>query len=315
VPQSGRKLVEGKEPDKAFAVTVQGLSTYLGVPKHRHGEMEAAPRVGLCTGMAYTEMGGEILMVRGSHHAGSGKVEITGKLGDVMQESAKAALSYLRSRSPLYGLKSDFHKDIDIHIHVPEGATPKDGPSAGITLATAIISALLNIPVRNDLAMTGEITLRGRVLPIGGLREKSSSPPSGAYSPRRSFRPRTKRISRKCPRPSSRIWRSSRSRPWTRSFPRPWPARIRKGLLPHGRQRGALVRHLAAGRIPGRAPALGRPPLRVARKAGTVLPFRPFAVFTDWGRGYWFDRTGRIGRRGPAMGQGRFGPVVDDTGE
>jgi ATP-dependent Lon protease len=167
-----RKLVEGKDPDKAFAVTVQNLQSYLGIPKHRHGEMEPVPRVGLCTGMAYTEMGGEILMVEVAIMPGSGKVEITGKLGDVMQESARAALSYLRSRSELYGLKPDFHKEIDIHIHVPEGATPKDGPSAGITLATTIISALLNIPVRNDLAMTGEITLRGRVLPIGGLREK-----------------------------------------------------------------------------------------------------------------------------------------------
>ena len=167
-----RKLVEGKELDKAFAITVPSLQTYLGVPKYRHGEMEAAPRVGVCTGLAYTEMGGEILMVEAAIMPGSGKVEITGKLGDVMQESAKAALSYLRSRSTLYGLKPDFHKEIDIHIHVPEGATPKDGPSAGITLATTIISALLNIPVRNDLAMTGEITLRGRVLPIGGLREK-----------------------------------------------------------------------------------------------------------------------------------------------
>jgi len=167
-----RKLVEGKEPDKAFAITGENLESYLGVPKHRHGEMEAAPRVGLCTGLAYTEVGGEILMVEAAIMPGTGKVEITGKLGDVMQESARAALSYLRSRSALYGLKPDFHKEIDIHIHVPEGAIPKDGPSAGITLATTIISALLNIPVRNDIAMTGEITLRGRVLPIGGLREK-----------------------------------------------------------------------------------------------------------------------------------------------
>ena len=117
-------------------------------------------------------MGGEILLVEVVIMNGSGKVEITGKLGDVMQESARAALSYLRSRSDLFGLKRDFHKEIDIHVHVPEGATPKDGPSAGVALVTAIVSALLNIPVRNDVAMTGEITLRGRVLPIGGLREK-----------------------------------------------------------------------------------------------------------------------------------------------
>jgi len=170
--KAARKLVEGKEPEGGFVVDTADLEGYLGVPKHRHGEMEPAPKVGLCTGMAYTEVGGELLMVEVAIMPGSGKVEITGKLGDVMQESARAALSYLRSRSGLYGLKPDFHKEIDIHIHVPEGAIPKDGPSAGITLATTMISALLNLPVRNDIAMTGEITLRGRVLPIGGLREK-----------------------------------------------------------------------------------------------------------------------------------------------
>jgi ATP-dependent Lon protease len=167
-----RKLVEKKEPDKAFAVTKQNLQSYLGVTKFRHGEKEEKAQVGLCNGMAYTELGGEMLMVEAVIMPGAGKVEITGKLGDVMQESAKAAVSYLRSRSALFGLKPDFHKEIDIHIHVTEGAIPKDGPSAGITLATTLISALLNLPVRNDLAMTGEITLRGRVLPIGGLREK-----------------------------------------------------------------------------------------------------------------------------------------------
>ncbi|MDY0307314.1 MAG: S16 family serine protease, partial [Desulfovibrionaceae bacterium] len=133
---------------------------------------EDKAQVGVCNGLAWTQLGGEMLTVEVALMPGSGKVEFTGKLGDVMQESAKAALSYIRSRSDVFGLKRDFHKDIDIHVHVPEGATPKDGPSAGITLATTMVSALLNIPVRNDLAMTGEITLRGRVLPIGGLREK-----------------------------------------------------------------------------------------------------------------------------------------------
>ena len=170
--KNARKLVEGGDREAHFDITLENLPEFLGVPKFRYGEMEEEPRVGVSTGLAYTEMGGELLMVETALMPGSGKVEITGKLGDVMQESAKAALSYIRSRSAMFGLKPDFHKEIDIHIHVPEGATPKDGPSAGITLATAMVSALLNLPVRNDLAMTGEITLRGRVLPIGGLREK-----------------------------------------------------------------------------------------------------------------------------------------------
>ncbi len=170
--KAARKIVESKDLETSITVTKQNLGSYLGVPKHRYGEKEEAPQVGVTTGLAYTELGGELLMVETALMPGTGKVEITGKLGDVMQESARAALSYIRSRSHLFGLKSDFHKEIDIHIHVPEGATPKDGPSAGITLATTIVSALLNMPVANDIAMTGEITLRGRVLPIGGLREK-----------------------------------------------------------------------------------------------------------------------------------------------
>lgn len=168
-----RKIVEKKDDaDKLVSITKQNIGSYLGVPKHRHGEREEKPQVGVATGMAWTEMGGELLVVEIALMPGSGKVEITGKLGEVMQESARAALSYIRSRSEVFGLRPDFHKEIDIHIHVPEGAIPKDGPSAGITLATALVSALMNMPVRNDLAMTGEITLRGRVLPIGGLREK-----------------------------------------------------------------------------------------------------------------------------------------------
>ena len=170
--KTAMKLVEKGDLEEAVHVTTKNLEKYLGVPKHRHGEKEDNPQVGVATGLAWTEMGGEMLLVETALMPGKGKIEITGKLGDVMQESAKAALSYVRSRSDLFGLKKNFYEEIDVHMHVPEGAIPKDGPSAGITLTTSLVSAFLNLPVRNDLAMTGEITLRGRVLPIGGLREK-----------------------------------------------------------------------------------------------------------------------------------------------
>jgi ATP-dependent Lon protease len=170
--KSAMKVVEEHDLDKVIHVTKQGLEKFLGVTKFSYGERESEAQVGVCNGLAWTQLGGEMLLVEVALMPGKGKVEITGKLGDVMQESARAALSFIRARSDLLGLKSDFYKRVDIHIHVPDGATPKDGPSAGITLTTALISALLNIPVRHDLAMTGEITLRGRVLPIGGLREK-----------------------------------------------------------------------------------------------------------------------------------------------
>ncbi len=170
--KTARQLVESGDTGKTVHVTKQNLHSYLGVQKHRYGEKEENAQVGVSTGLAWTELGGELLVVETALMPGKGKVEITGKLGDVMQESARAAISYIRSRSDLFGLRSDFYKDIDIHVHVPEGATPKDGPSAGVTLTTSLVSSLLNLPVRNDLAMTGEITLRGRVLPIGGLREK-----------------------------------------------------------------------------------------------------------------------------------------------
>ncbi len=154
------------------SVNLQNLESLLGVKQFRFDARETQPLSGVVAGLAYTGSGGDILYIETVIMPGSGKLQVTGKLGEVMKESAQAAFSYLRSRSHQLGLRPDFYKEVDIHVHVPEGAVPKDGPSAGITLATSLASALLDIPVRADVCMTGEITLRGRVLPIGGLREK-----------------------------------------------------------------------------------------------------------------------------------------------
>ena len=170
-----RKVVKElllKPAKKKITVRPASIEKYLGVKRFRFGRAEETDRVGQVTGLAWTEVGGELLQTEVSITPGKGKVQVTGRLGDVMQESATAALSYIRSRAKQLGLVRDFYSMIDIHIHVPEGATPKDGPSAGIGMCTALVSALTEIPVRSDVAMTGEITLRGEVLPIGGLKEK-----------------------------------------------------------------------------------------------------------------------------------------------
>ena len=166
-----RKVVlEGKQFSEE--VTGEKVTEHLGVPRFRPTMLEDKNEIGIATGLAWTEAGGELLLTEATLMPGKGRLTLTGKLGDVMQESAQAALSYVRSRAEAFGIQKDFHRQTDVHVHVPEGAIPKDGPSAGITLATALVSNLARIATRRDVAMTGEITLRGKVLPIGGVKEK-----------------------------------------------------------------------------------------------------------------------------------------------
>jgi ATP-dependent Lon protease len=166
-----RKVVKAGAKHKE-ELTASNIAEFLGVARYRDSEVHEKSEIGLVTGLAWTEVGGSILTTEVQVLDGKGKLTITGQLGDVMQESAQAALSYIRGKAQALGLTREFYRNVDLHLHVPEGAIPKDGPSAGITMATALASALAKIPVRRDIAMTGEITLRGKVLAIGGLKEK-----------------------------------------------------------------------------------------------------------------------------------------------
>src|SRR5579862_6155907 len=169
-----RKAIKDILMNKAakVALTRRNLEKYAGVRRFRFGETESEDLIGVTTGLAWTEVGGELLTIEAVTLPGKGRVTATGKLGDVMKESVQAAESFVKSRSQAYGIKPTIFEKKDIHVHVPEGATPKDGPSAGVAMVTTIVSVLTGTPVKSDMAMTGEITLRGRVLPIGGLKEK-----------------------------------------------------------------------------------------------------------------------------------------------
>jgi ATP-dependent Lon protease len=165
-------LLNKKKVDAVTRVTPKTLEDYLGVKRFRYGVAEDNDQIGQVNGLAWTEVGGELLTIESAVMKGKGKLSYTGQLGDVMQESIQAAMTVIRSRAATLGLKADFQESIDIHVHVPEGATPKDGPSAGVGMCTALASSITKKPVKADVAMTGEITLRGEVLPIGGLKEK-----------------------------------------------------------------------------------------------------------------------------------------------
>ena len=222
------RLVDGGE--KRVNVTPDSLRELLGVVRYQDGVHSTRNQVGVVNGLAWTEVGGEILEVEAGVMEGSGKLELTGNLGTVMQESVRAALTCLRSRCGELGIEKDFYKTRDIHVHFPEGAVPKDGPSAGIAITTAMLSALTGRKVRGDVAMTGEVTLRGRVLPIGGLKEKTMAALRSGIrtvilpkdNVKDSSPTRRSSVLPSCRSPSGRPCTSCRWRAWIRCLRRRW---------------------------------------------------------------------------------------------
>jgi ATP-dependent Lon protease len=214
--KSLRRILEGK--DATVTITPENLADFAGVRKYRHGVSDEENQVGAVTGLAWTEVGGELLTIESVTVPGKGAVKTTGKLGEVMSEGVQMAFSFVKARAPAYGIKPSIFNRKDLHIHLPEGAVPKDGPSAGVGMVTAMVSTLTGIPVRADVAMTGEVTLRGRVLAIGGLKEKLLAALRGA-SRRCSSPRRTARIWPRSPPTSARGWRSCPCRMWTRFWP------------------------------------------------------------------------------------------------
>ena len=195
------------------------------MPKYRYGEIEAEDLIGMVTGLAWTDVGGELLTIEGVMMPGKGKMTVTGNLRDVMKESISAAASYVRSRAVAFGIEPPLFDKRDIHVHVPEGATPKDGPSAGVAMVTAIVSVMTGIPVRRDVAMTGEITLRGRVLPIGGLKEKLLAASRGGMKTVLIPEENAKDLVEISDTRSKRAWRSFRSPAWTKCWRARWCVR------------------------------------------------------------------------------------------
>jgi ATP-dependent Lon protease len=244
--KSLRKILEGKE--KSVTITPENLADFAGVRKFRHGVSDEENQVGAVTGLAWTEVGGELLTIESVTVPGKGAVKTTGKLGEVMSESVQMAFSFVKARAPAYGIKPSIFNRKDLHIHLPEGAVPKDGPSAGIGMVTAMVSTLTGIPVRADVAMTGEVTLRGRVLAIGGLKEKLLAALRGGI--------KTVLI----PEENARIWPRSRQYPRRAGDRAGQPCRSGSGPRA-GRAAGDRMdrgRRLASQ--PGAAPAGGSAP-------------------------------------------------------